>query len=382
MASHAQPLSADALPRAVGAQRGLRVCHIVSGDLWAGAEVQVATVASYLVEQPDVNLSAVLLNEGRLASELRRLGVQVTVIDESRNSAVRIVTLLTRCLREHHVEVVHTHRYKESVLGTIAAKLAGVPHVIRTVHGMPEPMRGWDRVKARAYGAVDRATLWWFADLIIAVSKRMAETLKDSGYASMPVTHIHNGVDPCKVRATQTRDAVRRELGIDPRALLVGTAGRLLIVGDGPLRHELLASAAHLRVEGACLLLGPRTDIYDLIAAMDIFVLPSLDEGIPMVVLEAMALGTPVVATAVGGVPEVIRHRETGLLVAPRDERALADACLELARNRDWAQTFGARARRVVDEAFSHETNGHAVMEVYRRVTSGRELGGTERPRQ
>ena len=406
MASHAQPLSADALPRAVGAQRGLRVCHIVSGDLWAGAEVQVATVASYLVEQPDVNLSAVLLNEGRLASELRRLGVQVTVIDESRNSAVRIVALLTRYLREHHVEVVHTHRYKESVVGSIAAKLAGVPHVIRTVHGMPEPMRGWDRVKAWAYGAVDRATLWWFADLIIAVSKRMAETLKDSGYAPTPVTHIHNGVDPRKVRATRTGDAVRRELGIGPRALLVGTAGRLshvkghryflraaqriletegdarfLIVGDGPLRHELRASAAHLRVEGACLLLGPRTDIYDLIAAMDIFVLPSLDEGIPMVILEAMALGTPVVATAVGGVPEVIRHRETGLLVAPRDERALADACLELARNRDWAQTFGARARRVVDEAFSHERNGHALMEVYRRVTSGRELGGTERPR-
>src|SRR2546427_2192423 len=115
MASHAQPLSADALPRAVGARRGLRVCHSVSGDLWAGAEVQVATVASYLVERPDVNLSAVLLNEGRLASELRGLGVQVTVIDESRNSAVRIVALLTRYLREHHVEVVHTHRYKESV---------------------------------------------------------------------------------------------------------------------------------------------------------------------------------------------------------------------------------------------------------------------------
>src|SRR5207244_788358 len=189
----------------LGARRGLRVCHIVSGDLWAGAEVQVATVASYLVERPDVNLSAVLLNEGRLASELRRLGVQVTVIDESRNSAVRIVALLTRYLREHHVEVVHTHRYKESVVGSIAAKLAGVPHVIRTVHGMPEPMRGWDRVKAWAYGAVDRATLWWFADLIIAVSKRMAETLKDSGYAPTPVTHIHNGVDPRKVRSTATR---------------------------------------------------------------------------------------------------------------------------------------------------------------------------------
>src|SRR3989454_11225131 len=177
MASHAQPLSADALPRAVGARRGLRVCHIVSGDLWAGAEVQVATVASYLVERPDVNLSAVLLNEGRLASELRRLGVQVTVIDESRNSAVRIVALLTRYLREHHVEVVHTHRYKESVVGSIAAKLAGVPHVIRTLHGMAEPLRGWGRVATRAYGAAERATVCRFGGLNIPLSKRMSESL-------------------------------------------------------------------------------------------------------------------------------------------------------------------------------------------------------------
>src|SRR2546425_7251092 len=191
MASHAQPLSADALPRAVGAQRGLRVCPIVSGDLWAGAEVQVAAVASYLVERPDVNLSAVLLNEGRLASELRRLGVQVTVIDESRNSAVRIVALLTRYLREHHVEVVHTHRYKESVVGSIAAKLAGLPPRIPTVHGMPETIRGWDRVKAWAYGAVDRATLWWFADLIIAVSKRLGATPKDFRVPPAPAAPNH-----------------------------------------------------------------------------------------------------------------------------------------------------------------------------------------------
>src|SRR2546426_10066703 len=177
MASHAQPLSADALPRAVGARRGLRVCHIVSGDLWAGAEVQVATVASYLVERPDVNLSAVLLNEGRLASELRGLGVQVTVIDESRNSAVRIVALLTRYLREHHVEVVHTHRYKESVVGSIAAKLAGVAHVVRSVHRMAEPLRGWERVKVWGCGAVGGAAVLLFADLIIAVSQLMAGAL-------------------------------------------------------------------------------------------------------------------------------------------------------------------------------------------------------------
>ena len=397
MTSQGHDLSADAVPRSVGAPRGIRICHIMSADLWAGAEVQLATVASYLVERPDVNLTAVLLNEGPLARELRRLGVQVTVVDETQNSAVRILTFLTRFLRDRDVEIVHTHRYKDNVLGSIAAKLAGVPHVVRTVHGLREPTRGWEWAKARAYDALDKATLRCFADRIIAVSKRMAETLRDSGHRPTAVIQIHNGVDLRKVRATRVREEVRRELGLGSRTLLVGTVGRLsrvkghacflraaklileaerdarfLIVGDGPLRDELVASATHLGVDRACLFLGPRTDIYDLVGAMDIFVLPSLDEGIPMALLEAMALRTPVVAAAVGGVPELITHRATGLLVTPRDERALADACLELALNPNWAQTLGARARRVVEDAFSHERNGQALMEVYRSVTSGR----------
>ena len=372
----------------------------MSADLWAGAEVQVATVASYLVERSDVNLTAVLLNEGPLARELRRLGVSVTIVDETRNNAVRILTRLTRFLRANEFEVVHTHRYKDNVLGAIAAKLAGVPHVIRTVHGLNEPTRGWARAKAWAYEALDKATLRCLADRIIAVSKRMAETLKDSGHRPTAVIQIHNGVDLRKVRATRAREEVRRELGIGSRTLLVGAVGRLsrvkghayflraaklileaerdarfLIVGDGPLRDELVASATHLGVDRACLFLGPRTDIYDLVGAMDIFVLPSLDEGIPMALLEAMALRTPVVAAAVGGVPELITHRATGLLVTPRDERALADACLELALNPNWAQTLCARARRVVEDAFSHERNGQALMEVYRSVTSGEGIG-------
>ena len=387
-------MSADAFPSSVSASRGIRVCHIMSADLWAGAEVQVATVASYLVERPDVDLTAVLLNEGPLACELRRLGVPVTIVAETQTSALGILTFLTRFLRDHDVEVVHTHRYKDNVLGTVAAKLAGVPHVIRTVHGLNEAMRGWSRAKLQAYEALDKAILWCFADRVIAVSKRMAEALKDSG-------HRPTAVDLRKVRATRTRGEVRRELGIDARALLIGTVGRLapvkghpdflraarlilkaergarfLIVGDGPLRDELAASAEHLEVGRACLFLGPRTDIYDLVAAMDIFVLPSLDEGIPMALLEAMALGTPVVATAVGGVPELVTHRATGLLVKPRDERALADACVELARNREWAQTLGSQARRAVEQEFSHERSGHALVEVYRRVVGAREPGG------
>src|SRR6266568_8993263 len=117
MSSAGLDVPAGAPPRPAAAARRQRVCHVMTADLWAGAEVQVATIASYLVERPDVELTAVLLNEGPLARELRRLGVQVTIMDETRNNALRILVRLTRFLRANDFEVVHTHRYKDTVLG-------------------------------------------------------------------------------------------------------------------------------------------------------------------------------------------------------------------------------------------------------------------------
>jgi glycosyltransferase involved in cell wall biosynthesis/protein-tyrosine-phosphatase len=403
MTSPTRDLPTDASSRQVAAGRRLRVCHIMSADLWAGAEVQLATVASYLVERPEVELTAVLFNEGPLAYELRRLGVPVTVMDEHRRSAINILASLTRWLRNHSVDVVHTHRYKDTVLGAVAARLAGVRGVIRTVHGQSEPMRGWDWAKFKVYEVLDRLTLRCFADRIIAVSARMAASLEASGYKAGTVVTLHNGVDLRKVRSTRSRDDVRRELGIGPGTPLFGTVGRLssvkghghflraaglilqkergarfLIVGDGPLRSELAAAATRLQIDHACSFLGARTDVYDLVAAMDVFILPSLDEGIPMALLEAMALGRPVVATAVGGIPEIVTHRATGLLVNARDERGLADACLELAGAPGWARALGGRARRVVEDAFSHEENGRAVVDAYRALAVDPAAGENE----
>jgi L-malate glycosyltransferase len=375
----------------------LRVCHIMTADLWAGAEVQVATVAAYLLEQPNVKLTAVLFNEGWLASEMRRLGAAVAVVDEKRHSAFQIVTFLIRHLREHAVEVVHTHRYKDTVLGSVAAKLAGVPHVIRTVHGLSEALRGWPYVKFRAYDALDKAALWCFADRIVAVSARLAENLERQWYRAGAVTCIHNGIDLRAVKARRSSTEVRRTLGIGPDDLLIGTAGRLsrvkghihlvraaklilrqeprarfLFVGSGPLRDELVAAAEGAGVNRACMFIDPlrdsRAGIYDLLAAMDVFVLPSLDEGTPMALLEAMSLGRPAVATAVGGVPEIISHRETGLMVEPGDDRALADACLALALDRHWARELGEKGRRTIERQFSHDRNGRAVMNLYREI--------------
>jgi glycosyltransferase involved in cell wall biosynthesis len=350
-------------------------------------------MAAYQVQQPGLSVSAVLFNDGTLARELRRLGVAVEILDENRLTSPGIVRRLTRVFKRQAIDLVHVHRYKDSVLGMAAARLAGVPHVVRTVHGLREPMTSWDGLKFRLYEALDRVMLLCCADLVVAVSRQMAEALRTSGYRPTSVTQIHNGIDLTAIAARRPADAVRRELGIDPDALVIGTAGRLspvkghdgllravrlildelpearvLLVGGGPLRGALEEQAAALGVAHACVFAGARQDVHDLTAAMDIFVLPSLHEGIPMAVLEAMAYGKPVVATAVGGLPEVIQDGINGVLVPPGDHRALANACVALARDRERAATLGVRARRHVEDRFSHQQSGRALLAAYRSV--------------
>ena len=368
----------------------MRVCHVMTADLWAGAEVQVATTLSHLAQRGDMSVAALLFNHGRLEDELRRLGVAVTVIDESTHNAFRILLRLRAYLRDHQIDLVHTHRYKDTVLGMIAARLAGVPHAIRTMHGLREPMHGWSDWKFRLYEALDNAVLHCCADRVVAVSGRMTAALIGGGFRRPLITTIHNGIDVQKVVARRPVQQTRQELAVADGTLVVGTAGRLsavkghdtflraarlvldrepgarfVIAGSGPLEDELMALASELGIARACRFLGARHDVHDVMAAMDVFVLPSLNEGLPMAILEAMALGKAVVATNVGGLPEVVRHRDSGLLVPAGEPRAIADACLELAQDREWALRLGARARAVVAQEFSHHRNGEMVSDLY-----------------
>jgi glycosyltransferase involved in cell wall biosynthesis/protein-tyrosine-phosphatase len=385
----------------MSSSRPLRVCQIMSADLWAGAEAQVATAASYLAECPDVTLTAVLFNHGGLERELIRLGVETAVVDERRHSRARIVAFLTRFLRDHAVDLVHTHRAADSVPGSLAARLAGVPHVVRTVHGLTEPMRGWARARFALSEAVDKATLWMCADRIVAVSRATSAVLARTGYKPRALTTIHNGIDLQRVRAACPTGTVRRGLGVDDRALFVGTAGRLvpvkgheyliraaayiaevrpdvrvLLAGSGPRDGELRALARTLGVEERCVFVDPARDdrfhIYDLLAALDVFALPSLSEGIPMALLEAMALGKPAVASAVGGIPEIVTNGVDGLLVEPRSPRAIADACLELVRRPAWAAGIGDAARATIAGRFSRERQGQALVRLYQEVVRTR----------
>lgn len=372
--------------------------HLASGDLWAGAEVQIATTVCYLNRQPDVKLRAILFNEGRLAHELRQCGVRVTVIDETKRNFVDILKELHILFGNNRIDILHTHRYKENILGSVAARLRGVPHVVRTVHGLSEPLRGWARIKGCFYGKLDKLALVWLTDRIIGVSRKIVESLEELGVRRSKIRCIHNGIDVNRLIAVKDARETRNDLGIDPNTIVIGTVGRLmpvkgqeyliraakimgrdraakfLIVGTGPLKDDLAALARNLGIEADVLFLGQRDDIYDLINAMDIFILPSIDEGIPMVILEAMSLSKPIIATCVGGIPEIITDGVNGLLVEPKNEQRLAEACLHLIRDYGNAKQLGLRANKVAQEKFSHKRCGEMLLTLYESLAERKHI--------
>jgi glycosyltransferase involved in cell wall biosynthesis len=281
---------------------------------------------------------------------------------------------LWRLMRRGRFALVHTHTSKAGLLGRVAARLAGVPRLVHTAHG---------HVFYGYYGpALSRLFVWlerWaarFTDRLIALTEaEMADQLRFGVGPAAKFAIIHSGVDftPFHLPGPERRQ-VRAELGIDPDGLVIGTLGRLtpvkgqshllaafaqvrrqvegawlLLVGDGEEAAALRALARRLGVGERAVFAGWRTDVPALLRAMDIFAFPSLNEGMGKALVEAMYAGLPVVATRVGGIPELVRHGAEGLLVAPGRPAELAAALLELAgdegRRRALGEAAALRAR-------------------------------------
>jgi glycosyltransferase involved in cell wall biosynthesis len=238
---------------------------------------------------------------------------------------------------------------------------------------------------------------WSRVDRMLSVSSRLAERLAAAtGFPLQRIHVIRNGVDLSRFGSID-RTAARRTLGIADEALVIGTAGRLvgvkdhatlleafaelarrrlpfvgLITGDGPLRANLEARAASLGILDHVRFLGHRPDIERIFAALDIFVLSSISEGLSNTVLEAMASGLPVVATRVGGADELVCEGATGFLVEPGSGRALANALEPLVREHSRRIALGREGQRVAREQFSVARMLHDYAAMYRRLETPR----------
>jgi glycosyltransferase involved in cell wall biosynthesis len=369
----------------------LSVCHVVSGDCWAGAEVQVATLVRALCRQDEVRVSAITLNEGRLADELHKAGALVKVIAESRNSFARILAEAVPFVRQQGVQVLHSHRYKENLLAQLLALRCGVPVKVQTKHGMPEPFAGWKSLRQAVVQRLDRWTGRLSADAVIAVSAGMETELRRI-YGARKVVTIRNGIDTANVNSSYTREEAKALLGCTS-APVIGIVGRLepikridlflkmaeivkvqqpdaqfVVAGEGSLRQSMISFARQSGLAANVQFLGHREDIHNVIRAMDVLVMCSDHEGLPMVLLEALWLGVPVVGRDVGGIREVLQDSRNGLCVATAAPEDLAAACLRLLCDRPLGEFLCRSGARTIEQEFSAESNAGAIFRLYREL--------------
>ena len=373
------------------------ICHVAVGDLWAGAEVQLKVLLSQLVQKPNLNLSVILFNAGRLEKEIANLGIPVTIFNETQWGSPRIFRELVRRFKYSNIDLVHTHKYKDTVLAASAATLCGIPYVVRTVHGLREPFEGLQAYRMNLYESIERMVHRYCVDAIIGVSSQIEATYKSDGPVSR-VLCIRNGIDLDRKSERADRWRIREGLGVESKTCLIGTVGRLtpvkgipyllqaagvllrqganvkvMIVGDGTIRADLEAQARGMGISENVVFLGHREDTDQLMEAMDIFALPSLSEGIPMALLEAMAASRPVVASRVGGIPEIITDGLDGCLVGAMDVDGLAECCRRLIDSPALAEKMGALARRRVERDFSAMAMADRVSSLYKELLRPRD---------
>lgn len=299
----------------------IRVMHIASGDLWAGAEAQVATLLAALSARGDIEVQAAILNPGELASRLTRAGVPTTVLDERRLPAWRIALALRAQMARFRPTVVHTHRRKENILGAIAAASLGIPS-LRTAHGADEHPVTWRKTLKWLAQEFDRLVARRVQSRVVAVSDELAVKLRHT----LPGAHIEvvdNIIDAEDVLARSAGGSARPQqppwrIGIVGRLvpvkrvdLFLAAAHELLrrapgqytfhVIGDGPLQDELQTQARTLG--DAVTFHGFVANPAPLIASLNALLITSDHEGLPTVALEALALQVPVVTRPIGGLP-------------------------------------------------------------------------------
>jgi len=378
-------LSADHGPSLDANLRG-RVLHVINGEHYSGAE----RVQDLLAERlPDSGFSAAFacVKPDRFLNRRKPRWVPAFATPMKSKWDLRPVRQLVELIRDGQFDLVHAHTPRTALVTAIAATICRVPLVYH-VHS-PAARDSTHRLQNRLNAIVEHVSLSK-ASALIAVSRSLGERLRRWRRYRDRVFVVPNGVPCCEPRPNRSPGDTHWTLGtvalfrprkglevlLEALALLAwqGTPVRLRAVGDfetPDYRQQILARADALGLQDAVEWTGFARDVPRQLNRMDLFVLPSLfGEGLPMVVLEAMAAGVPIVATHVEGIPEAIRDEQDGLLVAPNDPRALADAVTRfLSGDVDWSATRSNAMERHARH-FSDVSMAAGVAEVYRRVLS------------
>lgn len=378
----------------------MNIVHLMASPFFGGPERQVLGLAEALPPRyrttflsfAERGLSEAFLNRARAA------GFEGVCLNANFPHIFRAAREVAGHLRRLRADVLCCSGYKPDIVGYLAARRSGIP-VVAIAHGWTAAT-----LRVRVNEAIDRLVMRRM-DCVVSVSEAQAVKVRRAGVRPERVVVIRNALRtaPLAPRDPACREELQK-LFTSPRQRIVVAAGRLspekgfdglvnaaalvarqdptigfVVFGDGPLRQELARQIAARELEGSFVLAGFRGDVERYLPACDLAVLSSHREGLPVAVLEGMAAGLPVVATAVGGVPEVIDDGVHGYLVPPADPTALARRILDVLGDEASRQKMGQRGRARIESEFTFAIQAEAYTHLFERLQSGRAGSASDR---
>lgn len=368
----------------------VKVLHIIGGGEFGGAEQHLLSLVKYM-DKDGFALQAACLFAEPLAPLIREEGFPVHVFPMKSKFDLSPIGSLASLIKTEGFHIVHTHGVRANLIGRLAAGRAGIRHVVTTVHSVLA--FDYNRWLDRWINRICENTTRGRTERFITVCQMLEDQLVSEGIPKDKIVTIHNGLEIDKYNPETPGAQVRQEFGIADDDILIGIIARLhpvkghtylfeamskavkhfpklklLVVGTGPDRAKLEKTVKYLGIGGSVIFTGFRKDIPNILAAMDILVLSSLSEGLSLTVIEGMAMKKPVLATEVGGTPEIITSGVDGYLVPPADAAALERGIAWLAADRSRALEVGAAARKTVEAGFTARLMAEKTGQLYRDI--------------
>ena len=349
----------------------LNILQLVNGFAIGGGELKLLELVAKLNKDKYNVIVCSVGQGGPLQDDFEKVSSKVYVFSKVHRFDFSLILKVVKLMKREQINIVQTTLFYADVIGAAAAWLAKVPVVI----SWDVVTHPFNKLHSTAYHLAQRNM-----NRVITVSDAInRQVVKERKVDPTKVKTIHYGVDHTKYKSySDTSVMKRKEFGFKKDDVILGTVARLTeqkghkylieaayaitrkfpkvkfaFIGDGPLRQNLQQQISHLGLDSHFSFLGFRNDIPEIVGMLDVFVLPSLYEGLPNVVLEVMACGKPVVATAVDGTPEAVTDGTTGILVPPRDPQALETAIIELLSDHNRRFIMGQEARKRMETIFS-----------------------------
>lgn len=338
--------------------------HTESSKGWGGQEIRIL-LESVGLKNKGVKVIALCQPDSVLARKISKEGIEVRVCRMEKNYDVFAVRSILNLLKTEKIDIINTHSGKDSFLAGIAGRLSSIkPVIVRTRH--------------LALPITSKLTYSLLPHKIVTTSEYVRQYLISQNIPQEKIIAAPTGVDMRIFDVDAAKNVLKKELNIGNDANVIGTIAILrfkkghhvlldavsevlkvfpktvfVFAGDGPQEENIKKKMQELNLTNNVFLLGLRHDIPDILKSLDIFVLPTLQESLPQSVMQAMAMGRPVIATTVGGLPEVVEDGISGILVEPENPHALSEAVISLLKDKERMKKMGDAGRKIAQEKYS-----------------------------